>query len=307
MANYPVKPKKKRYTKWLLIALASFALAISLGLMALFPKATSTLDEIHEPLTRQVSAKRPEKIVLEEKEPLSILLLGVDERENDKGRSDTIVVLTVNPSAQSIKMVSIPRDTYTEIADMGRYDKINHAFAFGGAEMSLETVEHLLDIPIDYVMQINMEGFKDIIDALGGITVDNEFAFDGFSEGEILLSGEDALDFVRMRKEDPDGDFGRQNRQKQVLKSVLAKTASANTLFNYSKIMDALGDNVKTNMSFSEMMDVQSNYRSAINSIEQLNFERGSGEIMNGIWYYRMDDGELTEIQNLLKEHLKME
>lgn len=307
MAQYHTNRKKKTFTKWLLIALALLVVTGSLGFIALFPKATSTLEEIHEPLTRQVSAKRPEKVALEEKEPLSILLLGVDERENDKGRSDTIVVLTVNPSTQSIKMVSVPRDTYTEIVGFGKHDKVNHAFAFGGAEMSLETIEHLLDIPIDYVMQVNMEGFKDIIDVLGGITVTNEFAFDGFSEGEILLSGEDALEYVRMRKEDPDGDFGRQNRQKQVLKSILAKTASANALFNYSKILDALGDNVKTNMSFSEMMDVQSNYRSAIQSIESISFDRGRGEMMGGIWYYQMDEQELTEVQHLLKEHLEIE
>lgn len=307
MVQQNKKLKKKKYPKWLLLAFASVFILGSLYMVALFPKATSTLDEIHEPLTRQASAKRPEKVVLEEKEPLSVLLLGVDEREDDKGRSDTMVVLTVNPADQSIKMVSIPRDAYTEIAGLSRHDKINHAFAFGGAEMSLETVENLLDIPIDYVMQINMEGFKDIIDALGGIHVMNDFAFDGFNEGEILLSGDEALEYVRMRKEDPDGDFGRQNRQKQVLKNILAKTASPNTLFNYSKILDVLGDNVKTNMSFSEMMDVQSNYRSAIKSVEQINFEQGSGEMINGIWYYMMDDNELGDVKSLLKEHLEME
>lgn len=306
MAQQNKNRKKKTNRRWLIIAFASVFIIGTFYIMVLFPKATSTLDEIHEPLTRQVSAKRAEKVILEEQEPLSILLLGVDERKDDKGRSDTMVVLTVNPTEESTKMVSIPRDAYTEIAGLGRRDKINHAFAFGGAEMSLETTEQLLDIPIDYVVQINMEGFKGIIDALGGIKVENGFAFEDFQKGEITLSGDQALEYVRMRKEDPDGDFGRQNRQKQVLNSILAKTASANTLFNYSKIFDVVGDNVKTNMSFSEMMDVQSNYRTAIHSIEQISFERGGGEMIDGIWYYMMDDSELADVQNLLKGHLEM-
>lgn len=306
MTRQKEKTKKIKKRRWFMFSMAIVFIVGALYVMVLFPKATSTLDEIHEPLTREVSAKRTEKVILEKQEPLSILLLGVDERQDDKGRSDTMVVLTVNPNQQSTKMVSIPRDTYTEIAGLGKSDKINHAYAFGGIEMAMETVEQLLDIPIDYVVQINMEGFKDIVDALNGINVDNDFAFEDFKKGEITLSGDQALEYVRMRKEDPNGDFGRQNRQKQVLKSILAKTASANSLFNYSKIFDALGDNVKTNMSFSEMMDVQSNYRSAINSIEQINFEQGGGKTMNGIWYYMMDDGELTDIQSFLKNHLEM-
>ena len=306
MTRQKARTKKTKKRRWFMISTATVFIIGALYVMALFPKATSTLNEIHEPLAREISAKRAEKVILEEQEPLSILLLGVDERENDKGRSDTMVVLTVNPTQESTKMISIPRDAYTEIAGLEKSDKINHAYAFGGVEMAMETVEKLLDIPIDYVVQINMEGFKDIIDALNGIKVDNDFAFEDFMEGEITLSGDEALEYVRMRKDDPNGDFGRQNRQKQVLKSILAKTASANTLFNYPKIFDALGDNVKTNMSFSEMMDVQSNYRSAINSIEQINFERGGGETINGIWYYMMDDGELADVQSFLKSHLEM-
>ena len=74
-------------------------------------------------------------------------------------------------------MVSIPRDTYTDIVGHGTQDKLNHAFAFGGIQMSLESVEHLLDMPIDYVVEVNMEGFHDIVDAVGGITVKNTLDF----------------------------------------------------------------------------------------------------------------------------------
>lgn len=297
----------KRKRSWLGIAVQLAIIAGALYLLVLFPKATSTLDEIHEPLVREASPKREEKIVLENKDPLSVLLLGVDEREDDRGRSDTMVVLAINPEKESTKMISIPRDTYTEIVGLGMKDKINHAYAFGGIEMSLATTEKLLDIPIDYVVQLNMEGFEDIVNALDGISVDNAFAFDDFPAGEITLSGSEALDYVRMRKNDPDGDFGRQNRQKQVVKSIMVQAVSATTLFNYPKIFDALGDNVKTNMEFNEMIDVQKNYRNATKEVEQLSFENGYGETIGGIWYYMMDQQELAKVQTAMKAQLGIE
>lgn len=297
----------KRKRSWLGIAVKLAIIAGALYLLVLFPKATSTLDEIHEPLVREASPKREEKIVLENKDPISVLLMGVDEREDDRGRSDTMVVLAINPEKESTKMISIPRDTYTEIVGLGMKDKINHAYAFGGIEMSLATTEKLLDIPIDYVVKLNMEGFEDIVNALDGISVDNAFAFDDFPAGEIKLSGREALDYVRMRKNDPDGDFGRQNRQKQVIKSIMVQAVSATTLFNYPKIFDALGDNVKTNMEFNEMIDVQKNYRNVTKEVEQLNFENGYGETIGGIWYYMMDQQELAKVRTAMKAQLETE
>ena len=124
-----------------------------------YNNVTTTLETIHEPTIRPTSELRPKKITLEEKDPFSLLLLGVDERENDTGRSDTIIVLTVNPTSESTKILSIPRDTYAEIIGLNKQDKINHAYAFGGMEMALKTVENLLDVPIDYVVQVDMESF----------------------------------------------------------------------------------------------------------------------------------------------------
>lgn len=298
------KSSKRSWIGWTVkVAIATMAIY----LFVLFPNVTSTLDQIHEPVAREVSVKRHEKIVLDKKDPISVLLLGVDEREDDRGRSDTMIVLTINPEEESIKMVSIPRDTYTEIVGYGISDKINHAYAFGGLEMSMESVENLLDIPIDYTVQVNMEGFEDIVDAVGGITVDSPIAFEDFVVGKQNLNGKQALRYVKMRKQDPNGDFGRQDRQKQVIESILDKTMSASTLLNYKKIFNALGDNVKTSISFSELLEVQKNYRDAIETIDPIYFEKGSGETINGIWYYKMNAKELKKVQKTLKEHLNIE
>ncbi|WP_342600331.1 LCP family protein [Psychrobacillus sp. FSL H8-0483] len=272
---------------------------------------STTIETIHEPEIRKVSDLRTTEVELVQKEPFSLLLLGVDERENDKGRSDTIIVLTVNPSTNSTKMVSIPRDTYTEIIGKDKLDKINHAYAFGGMEMAMQSVEGLLDIPIDYVIQVNMESFLEIVDIIGGVTVDNEIAFeeDGytFTEGSIHLNGEQALDYVRMRKEDPLGDFGRQARQKQVLHAILKEGASIKSLWNYKDVLGSFEKNIRTNMTFEQMVDIQKGYKNVLNQMDTLSFEKGEGKLLDGIWYYMMDEEELNNVTGKLKEHLEIE
>jgi polyisoprenyl-teichoic acid--peptidoglycan teichoic acid transferase len=257
---------------------------------------------MHEPI------ERPQReITFEKSEPFTALMLGVDEREGDKGRSDTIIVLTVNPEKSSVKMLSIPRDTYTEIKGRGAQDKINHAYAFGGVEMAMDTVENFLDIPIDYYLKVNMEGFQDIVNAVGGITVNNDMEFtEGsfhFPQGSIDLDGREALAYVRMRKQDPQGDFGRQKRQRQVIQGVINKGASLGSLTKFDNIFDALGHNVKTNISFSEMVDIQSHYRNAASNIDQMKIE-ATGTYIDGVSYQLVSEEERLRVQNELKEHL---
>ncbi|KXH81919.1 LCP family protein [Sporosarcina sp. HYO08] len=310
MKRSEIKQMKKR-KKWPWIVLLLVFVSFGAYALSFYTELSSTLKNMHSPIDREESDKRANEIELENQHPFSVLVLGVDEREGDKGRSDTMIVLTVNPKLKSTKMVSIPRDTYTEIVGYGKKDKLNHAFAFGGIEMSLASVENLLDMPIDYVAEINMEGFQDIVDAVGGIKVENAFDFTQdsihFPAGTITLNGKEALSYIRMRKGDPNGDFGRQERQKQVIQGVLHKGASFNNLLKYRGIFNALGDNVKTNMTFDEMMEVQKSYRAAAGTIDQLHFEKGHGQRMNGrIWYYIMDEAELNQMSDELKQHLEL-
>ena len=106
-----------------------------------YSKVSKTLDEVHKPLKRDKDSNSSETAKISKSEPVSILLLGADERGDDKGRSDSLMVITLNPKNNSMKTVSIPRDTYTEIVGKGKSDKINHAYAFGGVDMSVATVE----------------------------------------------------------------------------------------------------------------------------------------------------------------------
>lgn len=303
---------KLKFTIRLAIGIIGISLmALTIYSLFFLKQVTETAKEIHVPMERQVSEKREEPIVFQKKDPFSVLLLGVDERDGDRGRSDTMIVLTVNPTLKSTKMLSIPRDTYTLIVGKNIEDKLNHAYAYGGIEMSLNSVEHLLDLPIDYVVQVNMESFQQIINALDGITVENTMAFseEGFSfpKGLIQMNGEEALAYVRMRYHDPRGDFGRQDRQKEVIQAVLRRSASLNSLLNVKEIFDAIKTNVRTNMTLDDMIDIQKNYREAAKDVEQLMLTQGHGKWIDGIWYYVVDDEELAHVSNDLRLHLSIE
>jgi len=277
---------------------------------SIYQNVSTTLETIHEPKIRKVSELRETKVELVEKEPISILLLGVDERDGDIGRSDTIIVITTNPSLASVKVLSIPRDTYTEIIGLDKKDKLNHAYAFGGIDMALHSVENLLDIPIDYVVQVNMDSFLKIVDSVGGVTVENPSAFTEngyqFAAGPIHLDGDSALSYVRMRKNDPLGDFGRQERQKQVLLGILKEGASFNSLLNYKELLASLSDNIRTNMTFGQMMDIQKGYKTSLTNVESITLTNGSGQRMDGIWYYVPNDEEISDVTWTLKEHLEL-
>lgn len=305
------KKIKKKSKTWLKVIGILFLLLLVAGggyAYSIYHSLTKSVETMHTPIDRKTE-KRTENLALTKKEPFSVLMLGIDERDGDKGRSDTMIVLTVNPTTKNVKMLSIPRDTRTEIIGHNTTDKINHAYAFGGPEMAMDTVENFLDIPIDYYVKINMEGFKDIVDAVDGITVQNDLDFtqDGhhFTKGEIKLNGTEALSYTRMRYNDPNGDFGRQGRQRQIIEGIIAEGASVSSLTNYRAIFNALGSNIQTNLTFDEMMDIQKNYRAASGSIEEMTIE-GEGTKIDGIYYYLVPDEEKERIQGVLKEHLEI-
>lgn len=305
------KRKKKKKTGFKIVLSILLVLIIGIGtyLGVLYSSVQRTFNQTHDPLPRDVSEKRSNKVNFGNQDPISILLLGVDARGNDRGRSDSLILMTVNPKDQSMKMVSIPRDTRTEIIGKGTQDKINHSYAFGGVDMTVKTVENFLDVPIDYYVQVNMESFKDIVDAVGGVTVNNSLAFnyDGynFSKGQISLNGEEALAYSRMRKKDPRGDFGRQERQRQIIQAVINEGASVKSLTNYGTILDAIGENVKTNLTFDDMKEIQANYRDARHTLDQLEVE-GSGGKVNGVYYYNVSEENRQQLSSALREHLNL-
>ncbi|TFJ71959.1 LCP family glycopolymer transferase [Carnobacterium maltaromaticum] len=310
--------KKKQLTKknktilltilfTLLIALISYATYFALA-------ANKAVENIQgEDLSSTSTNPRAKPVALKNKEPFSVLLLGVDERPEDSGRSDSIIVATVNPIEDSVKLVSIPRDTLLTIPGYGK-DKVNAAFAYGGINLAVETVENYLNIPINFYTKINMEGMVDLVNAVGGINVDNKYAFelDGvkLGVGNFDLDGRQALQYARMRKQDPAGDFGRQERQKEVISKIVKNALSINSLTNFNKIFNAVGKNVETNFTGSELWELAKNYASTANNITNLTLEGPDGFLYyipsygQDVYVWQPSSESLQEVSNQLRKHL---
>ncbi|MBM7647061.1 LCP family protein required for cell wall assembly [Scopulibacillus daqui] len=243
--------------------------------------------------------------------PLSILLLGVDERPNDPGRSDTMIVMTINPKNQKLQMISIPRDTRAEIVGKGKVDKINSAYAYGGPKMAMDTVNQFLNIHLDHYIKINMQGLKDLVDSVGGITVYNDISWHDegiykkgyyYHKGKLHLNGAQALGYARMRHLDPRGDFGRNERQRQVIMAVINKAASA-PFTKYNDILKAIGHNVQTDLTFDQMKDIALHGQKARKNVVSYEM-KGDNAYINGIYYLLVSQSERNKVAQMIESGL---
>ncbi|MDT0172787.1 LCP family protein [Exiguobacterium sp. BRG2] len=298
---------KKRWTPLKIMLLIALVLVVGVGgfIGYTYYQVDQTVKKIQSPV------KNTGDKVVEDQKPVSVLLLGVDQRPGERGRSDSIMVMTLNPTRNESRLISIPRDTKVDIVGKGTNDKINHAYSFGGPEMAIKTVEKFLDIPINYYAEINMEGFTSLVDAVGGVTVYNDLDFTSagthFSVGKINLTGADALKYTRMRYEDPRGDFGRQMRQRQVIEQVVGKLSSDVSISNFNAIMDVVGKNAQTNVSFKPMRTLAFDYMDAFRNQKNLKLEGTGGKESDGIYYWHPTDDSLKETQTALRYSLDME
>nr|WP_289038013.1 LCP family protein [uncultured Allobacillus sp.] len=301
------KKGNKKGLKIVLIVLGVLLLAGIIYFAYLYKQVDDAVSEMYQPLDSDQEKKEEIEQRFKDKDTINALLLGVDQREGDKGRSDTMIFLSLNPDTNKMLMLSIPRDTYVNIPGRGM-DKINHAYAFGNSELSVQTVEDFLDTTVHFYGKVNMEGLKDGVDALGGVTVHNDRQFNQsgktFETGELHLDGDEALAYSRMRKQDPKGDMGRNDRQQQIIDAMIDKGMSFGSFTKVQDILDALGTNVETNLQMGEMRKLFMDYRGTRSETirEEVN---GSGSRMNGIWYYVVSDEEKARLQQLVDEHEK--
>ncbi|HJF19095.1 MAG TPA: LCP family protein [Enterococcus columbae] len=305
--------RKKSIWKTILITVGALLLAlvvISGGILAFaYHDFSENVQKTYEPVKRQEDSKT-KAANLSDKQPFSVLLLGIDTgafNRYGQGRSDSIMVVTVNPTKKQTTVVSIARDTYVDIVGHGTQDKINHAYAFGGAAMSMDTVQKYLDIPIQHYVTMNMRAIKDLVDVIGGIEVENDLAFENsgftFNQGKISLNGDQTLAFTRMRYDDPRGDYGRQERQRMVVKAVAEKFLSVYGVSKYREILQALSENMKTDLDQNAVQQIMMNYRDAFNNVKMDQLQ-GTGFMKDGISYQSVSPEELQRVQQELKDQL---
>ena len=299
MKNWSKKKKISIIVSGIIILLLMYPLYV-------FMRVRGVVDEAYTPL--ETEDIREEEIELGA-DPFSTLVMGIDrDSPTDVGRSDTMMLITVNPRLGTTYILSIARDTMVTIN--GRQTRINHAYAYGGPELSINTVQELLNVPIDRYVEISMDSFATLVDAVGGITVYNDtVAFTRFghhfSMGYNELNGENVLAFVTMRKEDPEGDYGRQARQRIVM-AELMNTMVGSALTNHMAILNAAGDGLKTDISFGDVTTIALNYAGALGRIENL-YLRGRTQMINGMSLEVMDQSDIDEVSETLRNHLELD
>lgn len=299
---------RKGRKKWFVIIPLAIILVLILGVgtyaFSIYGNLKSTVnDKMHEPVD-SIDTKVGKK-KLKSKKPLNILLIGSDARPGEKGRSDALMVLSLDPKHDKLQIVSIPRDTRTEIVGRGTTDKINHAYAYGGSDMSVATVENLLDIEMDYYVRINMDGFQELVNELGTIEVDNEIEWDDgkyhFTKGPTEMDGDKTMHFVQMRKQDPDGDFGRTKRQRKVLEGIVNRGASVGSVTKIGSLVDILGDNMSTNLDFDDMKKIFQDYRNTRKNMTDYQL-KGQGTNIDGIYYLQVSDEEIQKVHDMITD-----
>ena len=259
--------------------------------------------------------------VIEATEPLTILLMGVDTGNAERtdqwaGNSDSMILVTVNPKTKKTVMMSMERDILTQIQQPNgiiQEAKLNAAYANGGAELAISTIQKMMNIHIDRYVMVNMQGLQKMVDAVGGITVNNTLGFPisiadqepsntiSIGVGEQTLNGEEALVYSRMRYQDPEGDYGRQKRQREVIQKVVEKILSVNSVSHYQDILKAVSDNMQTNIEITATTIPQLlGYQDSFKNIESYQL-RGEDAEIQGASYQIVRSDHMLEMQNLLR------
>jgi len=270
------------------------------------------LEHSYEPLPNRPPATG-EPTAAAREEPFSVLLMGVDARGGERGRSDTLIYTVVRPEDGQVLMVSIPRDTYAEIAGRNDWDKITHAYAFGGPEMAVESVEKLLDAKVDHYASINFQGFVEAVDLLGGIPLpitkdivnkDPEHEKFTIRANQTVYSGKDALNFVRYR-EDAGGDMARTERNRQFLESLIRKASSLRQWSKIPELLTVIGDHFRTDIPPAALSDLAKKFLQTDHRIQSYTL-RGEGKRMgpDRLWYFVADEDDLNAVRRTIADWL---
>ena len=290
------KKNKSSYVKYILILVVVFILSGMVG--AFF--ANALVDN------KPDYNEDDKKGMLVANDKATVMIMGVDERADDVGRSDTLMIATLDPDKNQAALLSVPRDTRVKIKGHG-FDTINAAYAYGGRKLTQETIESLLNTHIDHYIKINVHGFTKIIDALGGIDIDVEKRMyyedpwddDGglyidLQPGMQHMDGKTAITYVRYR--DEEGDIGRIKRQQNFMKAVMDKLVSPTIIPKLPAIVSAVSDSVETDMSVSEILSFLGTLQDAKDNGLKSEMLPGKPVYIEGISYWVPDISKTRQI-----------
>lgn len=317
----PKKPKKKKRKSKIVNIIIIVTCILIATLIALYSYAYSTINKIErEPLEEQelnITTSHYDGVK-------NIALLGIDSRkDNDSGRSDAVLVLTIDKKHKKIKLTSIARDTYVKIEGHSA-DKLTHAYAYGKSKLSVKTLNQNFDLEITDYMTVNFFEFSRIIDYIGGVNIDIDKKEMSDLNGNIIpklkktgiecelikttgyqkLSGAQALCYARIRK--IDSDVMRGNRQKEVLSAMFDAVKDMNVT-KLPTLAEMILSECKTSLSTNDIISMGMWAVTSSPKIENLSIPneniKSSGKIIRGVWYYVYDlEAAKNEIKNFILE-----
>ena len=294
LSSNPIPPrrgrtqkKKTRIWPWVIVFLCFLGAAVAGAMFA----SNSLLD-------RPVAEKVEEGLLMA-KDKSTIMIMGVDEREDDVGRSDTLMIATVDPKKDQAALLSIPRDTRVKINGHG-WDKINAAYAYGGEKLTQRTVEDFLGVNMDHYIIINTHAFQKIIDAIGGIDIDVEKRMyyedpwddDGglvidLRPGKQHMDGKTAVTYVRFR--DEEGDIGRIKRQQKFMKACMDKITSPAIIPKLPSVIKEVLSSVKTDLSMRQLLEFAGTLKESQKNGLKTDMVPGRPLYISGISYWIPD------------------
>lgn len=295
------RSKTRKKTNWLMILLLFLAFIAAAAAGALFASSSLFDDKPAE--------KDSAKMLSHDK--TIVMLMGVDEREGDVGRSDTLMIATLDPKKGKAAILSIPRDTRVKIKGHG-FDKINAAYAYGGHKLTQNTVEDLLGVDMEHYVLINVNAFTKIIDAIGGVDInvekrmyyedpwdDNGGLVINLYPGQQHMDGKTAITYVRYR--DEEGDIGRITRQQKFMQAVMDKLTSPAIIPKIPSIISEVVDCIDTDLSIKQMIEFMAALKEAQTNGLQTEMLPGRPMYIGGISYWLPDLSKLrTTIANTL-------
>lgn len=244
---------------------------------------------------------------------MNILIFGVDARDitNDRGsRSDSIMILNIGSSAKKPILISIPRDTRVQIDGRSHPEKVNHAHAYGGVELLIKSIEEFLDIEVDYYVKVNYQAVEELVDAIGGITLD--VALDmkyqdpyanpplniDIAKGVQNLGGREAINYLRYRSGYPNQDLGRIESQQEFMNVMASKMVSPATLPKIPRLMKIFYKNVDTNIPKFKIINLGANalIKNSIKTLEKITLP-GKPKMINGGSYYLVNDEDISQLK----------
>lgn len=273
----------RKYKAWIAGAVALLAVVVGLA-FALRPKPQPVADG-----SGKLHGKR------------NIMIMGVDKRSGDVGRSDTLMVAMVDPGKDKLSLLSVPRDTLVSIPGHG-WDKVNSAYAYGGHTLSQKTLENFLGLQINNYVLVDFQGFVKLVDAIGGVDIDVEKdmqytdPYDGetglvinLHAGRQHMDGTTAIQYVRYR--DEEGDIGRVKRQQKFVKAVFQKLSTTNLLTRSPEIARTLYQSIDTDLSVTDLASLLLTFAKNVSGDSRLETEmvQGSPAYLDDISYWIPD------------------